>query len=241
MAPPYERSYDYFRFDAEAYIQTHRPTWTVGTSINLSRYSALTDVYSADDRKRTIATIWAGSRVAKTHYAHCKGRRRANPLGLPAANPIPAAPHTQADLVHARGSGTMPIPIPAVPVMVAAPPQTHDIGTQVEGSGDGLPYDFWPRLPWPAEPTLPHVDLKRIKVLEDGHKDVWLGSRPRLLSEEEETAWHGVRVLGAGGYGAASLWVQSDATNQISNVRQLILPAASDQGKREADSSLRIW
>jgi hypothetical protein len=35
----------------------------------------------------------------------------------------------------------------------------------------------------------------------------------------DSSQWHGTKLLATGGYGAAGLWVEADATNNIINVR----------------------
>jgi len=111
------------------------------------------------------------------------------------------------------------LPVPVAPVAPAAVvPQAQTAATPAEAPVNKLPYDFWPQLPWSAEPTLPQVDLNRIRAKEDGDVQAWLGTEPHLPSGGDEAAWHGVKVLGVGGFGAVGLWVQSDETNHITNV-----------------------
>ena len=197
----------------------------------LSTHSSL-----ADDRKLTIATMWAGSPVVKEHYAAHKGKRRLRSPGLPTPNPVPAAPYTDADVVQAKGYGTMPIPPPPPPPPVQAPivPPTQTVATQTQAapppqsqpaaaqtttSVNKLPYDFWPHLPWSAEPPLPELNLGKVKKKE--YKYPWLDTDTHMLSGADEGGWHGAKLLGVGGFGVAGLWVQSNETNNVVDVRSM--------------------
>jgi hypothetical protein len=39
-----------------------------------------------------------------------------------------------------------------------------------------------------------------------------------LLNDADESMWHGIRILGEGSAGRASLWLKLDETNQIIDV-----------------------
>jgi hypothetical protein len=89
---------------------------------------------------------------------------------------------------------------------------------QPEQLGHRLHHDFWPPLPWPEEPSLPHLDLGGIDEEMSVHGYAWLATKTHQIGEDEQL-WHGAKVLGVGGYGAAGLWIQADATKHIVDVR----------------------
>jgi hypothetical protein len=119
----------------------------------------------------------------------------------------------------AKGDGQLPVranlnvvapPVgPAVPVAPVV--RVPDAPGADVGSVDKLPYDFWPQLPWDTEPDLPMFPSEEAKA------NAWLRTKPHRTSDDEHR-WHGVKFLGAGGYGAASLWTEVNETNNITDI-----------------------
>jgi len=56
--------------------------------------------------------------------------------------------------------------------------------------------------------------LKRFGFL----KNNWLDTEPHMPSPNDDSRWHGIKTLGFGSYGAAGLWVEADAANNIRDV-----------------------
>jgi len=84
-------------------------------------------------------------------------------------------------------------------------------------------YDFWPRPPYAEDPNvfIPSQFLKNKKYkFYEGHIDDWLWTVP--LENVDHQRWHGVKLLGRGGYGIAGLWTRTDQTNQIIDVSHRI-------------------
>ncbi|KAF2818653.1 kinase-like protein [Ophiobolus disseminans] len=240
MPPPFKNYYKYFLFDATDYIRNNRPTWT------------------NDDKKFTIGTVWAGSPAVKAWYAQCRDQRN-NSVGFPNPNPIPALPHTRADWIIAKATGAMPIP-PLPPAAAAVAPAAA-INAAVAAAlpvaiiarivntiavlaappapfVDKLPHHFWPQTYLNVDPGFPHLDLAEIK--KDAQlKNTWLDTRPHLVPEDDqEKDWRGVRYLGAGGFGAAGLWVDLDGTNNIVD-RMVIKETKSHRPRTWRDP--RMW
>jgi len=107
----------------------------------------------------------------------------------------------------------MPAPAPApganVPPVAAAPVYVSS----------NL-HDFWPRLPWsaPDEPAPPFLDMQALKDDVDFVKGHWLDTGPRMPPPNDNSRWHGIKLLGSGSYGAAGLWAEADAANNIRDV-----------------------
>jgi hypothetical protein len=96
-------------------------------------------------------------------------------------------------------------------------PKRHAAGMPSLLSVDKLPYKFWPQTISPTEPPLPLLDLELAGRFED-HDTACLNTDPHHLHEGIVGEWHGVKVLGVGGYGAAGLWVQVDSMDRIVDV-----------------------
>jgi len=68
-------------------------------------------------------------------------------------------------------------------------------------------------------PDLPDLDMKM------AHDPViqrqWLAASPHRASDSENS-WSGVCFLGAGGCGAAGLWVELDEAGNISDVGKMV-------------------
>jgi len=81
-------------------------------------------------------------------------------------------------------------------------------------------HDFWPRLPWsaPDEPAPPFLDMQALKDDVDFVKGHWLDTEPRMPPPNDNSRWHGIKLLGSGSYGAAGLWAEADAANNIRDV-----------------------
>ncbi|EUC43470.1 hypothetical protein COCMIDRAFT_28065 [Bipolaris oryzae ATCC 44560] len=189
MPPPYDNSRSYFKVDAFAYINTNR-NWTV------------------EERKHTVSTIWAGNVNVQNHYntlTWVGGVRAAATPGLPSPNPIPVIPYTTEALAYAKATGKMPSPTTSLSPSGPAPVTQH-ASSQLD--------DFWPKRPWSPEPKLPHYDIDMIKA-NGASREAWLSTEPHMPLPSDGSQWHGVQVLGIGGYGAAGLWVQTDTTGCI--------------------------
>ncbi|KAH7092330.1 kinase-like domain-containing protein [Paraphoma chrysanthemicola] len=228
--PPYARPYNYFVWDATLFIQAHRPAWT------------------ADDERHTVATLWHGDAALRVHYGPHK-KRRVSP-GFPPGYLFPANSYTQADANHARGFKTLPppaaapqpvvVPLPAVvapqPLGMAvvqqidiAPVQHQEPPAGVNGP-DRRPYAFWPSLPWRIDPELPTLDINQIRENSRQHRNVFLNT-DLLKDGTEDESWHGAKLLGAGGYGVAGLWVQLSKEGNI--VDRVVV--------KETASAARVW
>jgi hypothetical protein len=83
-----------------------------------------------------------------------------------------------------------------------------------------MPYSYWPQMPWPGEPDLPAIDAETLK----GNKVARhaLLDRDTHMTDADESTWHGTKTLGIGGFGAAGLWLQMDAMNNVVDVNSFI-------------------
>lgn len=122
-------------------------------------------------------------------------------------------PFTVADVSHAKTTQTMPASAPAtganvLPVAAAPAYVSSNL------------HDFWPRLPWsaPDEPAPPFLDMQALKDDVDFVKEHWLDTEPRMPPPNDNSRWHGIKLLGSGSYGAAGLWAEADAANNIRDV-----------------------
>jgi hypothetical protein len=48
--------------------------------------------------------------------------------------------------------------------------------------------------------------------------NAWLDTEPYMPLLSDSSQWHGIKLLGFGSYGAAGLWVEADAANNICDV-----------------------
>ncbi|KAG9193994.1 hypothetical protein G6011_04029 [Alternaria panax] len=203
MAPPYKNAYSYFRADAIEFIKANR-TWT------------------SAQRAQTISSIWAGNQHVKDYYANHtrpQGRWLGRSPGLPNPNPIPAVPFTATDVDRTKSAHTMPVPAAPVSPIAAVPtaaPAAMPVVAPVYV--DSQLHDFWPRLPWSTEPDMAPFSLEAIKNKHHPSAcNAWLDTEPYMPPPSDESHWHGMKLLATGGYGAAGLWVEVDATNNISD------------------------
>jgi hypothetical protein len=68
------------------------------------------------------------------------------------------------------------------------------------------------------DPNLAHLDLGLVDQPGHAHASAWLRTKPYQSGRADETPWHGVKVLAAGSYGAAGVWVQTNDTKQTIDV-----------------------
>jgi hypothetical protein len=115
---------------------------------------------------------------------------------LPNPNPIPVIPSTAADAAYAKARRTIPAP------------------TYVDSN---LHY-FWPRPPWDFEPDIEPVDMQKLRE-DEFEEEEWVKTKPHIPPPNDDSNWHGIKLLGSGGYGVAGLWVQADEANNICDVR----------------------
>jgi hypothetical protein len=97
------------------------------------------------------------------------------------------------------------------------PPASASESESESESVNSQPGDFWPKLPWSPEPVLPPYDIDMVKV-NGASREAWLSTEPYMPSLSDGSHWHGVRTLGVGGYGAAGLWIQTDAAGNVRDV-----------------------
>ena len=93
-------------------------------------------------------------------------------------------------------------------------PQT---GASSSNQPDRRPYEFWPPTPWATVPTLPPVNRSDMRDGDANHINAFLNTKP-LRAGADESNWHGEKLLGVGGFGAAGIWVELDARNCIKDV-----------------------
>jgi hypothetical protein len=197
-----------------------------------------------EDRTNSISTIWAGSNAVRAYYAGSVGTNPGPQLPTGAQNPIPRLPYTQEETNQAKHDRALPDrrqaaappaappiappiarPVAPPPAPVASPPTppvhhpaptAHPASSRTGENADTIPYNFWPQLPWAPEPVFASLDKKS-----KGNKEnraTWLATRPHLNLEDKERSWHGIQVLGAGGYGVAGLWLELDSVYNITDV-----------------------
>jgi hypothetical protein len=112
-----------------------------------------------------------------------------------------------ADGAHAPANAPPPAPGAHLPPVAAAP-------TYVDSN---LHY-FWPRLPWDFEPDIEPVDMRKLRE-DEFEEEEWVKTKPHIPPPNNDSNWHGIKLLGSGGYGLAGLWVQADEANNICDVR----------------------
>ncbi|KAE8849317.1 hypothetical protein HRS9122_03333 [Pyrenophora teres f. teres] len=89
MPPPYQKAYNYFRWDATEYMNLHRPAWTRA------------------NRDNTIATIWHGDNLTRAHY-NTAPHHPTGP-GMRDHNLILVVPYTARHAQRARTLKVMPM------------------------------------------------------------------------------------------------------------------------------------
>ncbi|KAI4635872.1 hypothetical protein J4E83_000826 [Alternaria metachromatica] len=57
--------------------------------------------------------------------------------------------------------------------------------------------------------------MQALKDDVDFVKEHWLDTEPRMPPPNDNSRWHGIKLLGSGSYGAAGLWAEADAANNI--------------------------
>ncbi|KAH6882458.1 hypothetical protein BKA58DRAFT_447083 [Alternaria rosae] len=173
-----------------------------------------------EQRNWTISTIRAGDRDVTDHYTsqiqHAGGRGKAVSPGLPDANPIPVDPFTATDVNHAKTTQTMPASTPT-PTPTSAPTPTPAAAVPVPVYVSSNLHEFWPRLPWSPVPKPPPFDMQQNRVTH--------------ASTNDNSLWHGIKLLGFGSYGAAGLWVEADAANNICDRMVIKEAKASTPGR----------
>jgi hypothetical protein len=172
-----------------------------------------------DDIKNTISALWAANNRVRMHYAGSKNQNP-GPGIAPVQNEIPAVAYTGAEADNARRTKQLPARVAAPPpLLLPVPPPPNPPPPPPPGTGayvDTMLHDFWPQLPWMAEPDIDPLDAdifnrSAVRVRHD-----WLAGKP--VKDPIETRWRGVKFLGAGGYGIAGLWLELDESQNVINV-----------------------
>ena len=83
-----------------------------------------------------------------------------------------------------------------------------------------FPFDFWPLQPWQQDPDTSqwptHDAISRDNRAQLDFLNSW--GHFNLQRGGSEAHWHGVKFLGAGGFGCAGLWVQLDPQRNVTDV-----------------------
>jgi hypothetical protein len=185
----------------------------------------------------TISGIWAGykaSTILQQHYAIAVASQALTGPGLPTPNPIPDKPYTKANAEKAKKKGILRDGLPQAPPVAtsSAPPTTQAPNRvnqpSISAGAHRIPapptelYPWWPDRKWDPdnEPKLGlPEDWDRVSIEE--RNEYFKKSKfpsPENEDDVDLTQWYGVRLLGNGASGIASLWVKVDEDNVIQDV-----------------------
>jgi len=167
----------------------------------------------------TAQTLWHGDMVIQNFFLRKVGKKFKYPMQQ--QHQVPAAPWTQNDVNLARATGQLPgVATPVIAAPLAAHPAAHPAASPVQP----YPCSFWPNRPWHADSEDasigPEITIEAIKddVFEESPRADWMATKPFFWPIQDEQNWENKRFLGAGAYGCAGLWCQSDAQGNISRV-----------------------
>lgn len=162
--------------------------------------------YITADKNTAMATgTMPPARQATGRGAHRQGH------GAQIVAPAPPPQHPPAQHIALP---QVPVQAPnnqsQVPQIHASQAQQH-ISVAQQPYDDKAPFDFWPQLPWDAEPDAtgwpdPVKITDQVRRAEEG--DRWKDLPPHQWPVGDESRWQGVRFLAAGGYGSAGLYVE---------------------------------
>jgi hypothetical protein len=251
---PYKSALLYFKRDLEVYITANRPLWTAlqhrDTRDTLWHGSRiLRDYYTSRVGRHTLPGLptpdpipthpftaadaaWARTNHALTPQRTATGTTIAAWNGAPAgygslAIQVPPAPPPV--IVNVPGPAPPPVQvfIPGPERIVQAPARPIN----------NYPFDFWPPLPWDAEPASDSTlawSIKDLKSRSSPEKsEAWLSNPPDQWPIREETAWRGGKFLGAGSFGSAGLWCEVDGAGNV--VRRMVVKEVRPSGFKWRD------
>ncbi|KAH7092331.1 hypothetical protein FB567DRAFT_614222 [Paraphoma chrysanthemicola] len=262
MSPPFRRIYDYFRHDAAIYMQEHREAWTKQQRSNTistiwAGHPTIQEHYADCENQDPGPQLPEPHPIPDRPYT-AKDTARAKKVGrLPdrgQGEQVAQAdePEADAEPVDARGDEE-----PEAPQGEA---QAQNEAQDDPGADDGLrddahaaennvlapssanvdkmPDDFLPLQQDPAwnnDPVLPALqkgaDGKMVKNF------ALLQTKPHISAENEDM-WHGVKILGTGGFGVAGLWVEVDDNANIK--RKMVIKDTQIADRRDWRDP-KIW